>query len=917
MLSSVALQRLIGEAAGAESLQAVYQTALTCVQDVLGIERASLLVFDAEGSMRFVAWSSLSREYRAAVDGHSPWEPSETNAVPLLVPDVEVDPELADYRTVFRREGIRALAFIPLRYGTKLLGKFMLYYETPHEFTDAEVNATQLIADQVAFALEHYRLSVALEAKLDAEHALRQRTERVAARQRESESRLRLALAAGHMGTWEWDIATDRVEWSAEIEAIHGIPAGTFEGTLEAFSRDVHPADAERLGTAIRGALADPDADYTIEYRIIRPDGEQRWLAARGRLVLDENGAPRRMLGICSDATERKRAEETGNFEAAVSRMLATTLEPAETVQNLARIVVDQCLSDWCVVQLFARDGASETLEIVHRAGVDGAPIRRMLECCPGGDEPQGLAAVLTAGEPVLVRRIADHMVEAGAEDGEHLEQLESLSLRSVITVPLIAHGHSIGTISLLSDSKAAFGEHDLELAERIAGWAALAIDNAELNRQAREAREAAERSRGRLEALARASDQIAMSLDPNEALRELATRVVPEFGDFCVTYALEGESIECLGYGHTDPAKLPLVRALGTSVPISIDDPVGPGRVICAGEPHLEAVVAGSQARALACEGDLSEHPIGALAPRSLMIVPLKARGRILGAIAFGATDDSGRCFGEEDLNVANELANRAALLVDNARLYADATAAVRARDDLMAVVSHDLRDPLQAISAATDLLSFDPEGDHTESIRTIGIASAQMRSLVEDLLDVARIESGRLTVEKKPVDAARVAAKMRTLFRSQVDAKRVRLECTFADDLPPVLADGRRVEQVLSNLIGNALKSVGVGGVVEVGAERWEGEIRVFVADDGCGIAENDLARIFDRFWRHDESEGVGAGLGLTVAKGIVEAHGSTIEVESQLGAGSRFSFTLPVCEAASVAQDSLASDDVATHV
>src|SRR5215471_16589843 len=130
MLSRGALHRLVDQAADAGSLEAVYQTALRCVQDGLNVERASLLVLDTARSMRFVAWSGLSSEYRSAVDGHSPWSPDETNPTPVLVPDVEQDAALAAYLPLFRQEDIRALAFVPLQFGATLLGKFMLYYRT-------------------------------------------------------------------------------------------------------------------------------------------------------------------------------------------------------------------------------------------------------------------------------------------------------------------------------------------------------------------------------------------------------------------------------------------------------------------------------------------------------------------------------------------------------------------------------------------------------------------------------------------------------------------------------------------------------------------------------------------------------------------------------------------------------------------
>src|SRR5262245_27790352 len=199
MLSRDALRRLMGQAAAAGSLEAVYQTALRCVQEALDVERASLLVFDAGGIMRFVAWSGLSDEYRRAVDGHSPWSVDETAATPLTVPDVEHDVSLAAYLPTFRLESIRALGFVPLQFGARLLGKFMLYYREPHAFLDSEIETAQQIADHVASALEHHRIAVALESRLVTERDLRQRAETEAALRQANERRLALALTAGRM----------------------------------------------------------------------------------------------------------------------------------------------------------------------------------------------------------------------------------------------------------------------------------------------------------------------------------------------------------------------------------------------------------------------------------------------------------------------------------------------------------------------------------------------------------------------------------------------------------------------------------------------------------------------------------------------------------------------------------------------
>jgi PAS domain S-box-containing protein len=898
MLSRAALRHLMGQASGAGSLQAVYQAALRAVQDALDVDRASLLVFDASGTMRFVAWSGLTDTYRTAVDGHSPWSADETEATPLVVPDVEQDASLATYLPIFRLESIRALAFVPLQFGSRLLGKFMLYYREPHVFSDAEIATAEQIADHVAFALEHHRIAVALESRLLTERELRQLAESEAALRETNERRLHLALAAGRMGTWDWDVQRDRVSWSPELEIIHGLEPGAFEGTFDAFQRDVHPADADRLGAAVAAAFEAPESIYEIEYRIVRPDGTLRWLAATGRVIVDTDGRAARMLGICRDVTEHKRAEDARAFLADASRILATTLAPETIIESLAHLAVPS-LADWCIVQATDAEGCLHPVEIVHQEGGRTALMWQFLRRWPSRPDMLGSTAfVASSGQSILISRITEDVLWARAErDPEQLQLLREMRLHSAITVPLQARGRTLGTLTLMSaESERVYDEVDLRIAEDFASRAAFAIDNAHLYRQAEEARLAAETARGQLEALTRVSDQIAVSLDPDEALRQLAVRVVPAFADYCVTYAAVEGAIRPLGFAHRDPTKASLVETLAHGVPVTVKDREGPGMVIRLGEPCLvresDPAFAASQADA-ALPGGVQR----ALAPRSIMTVPLNARGHTLGAIVFAATDDSGRRFDHADLTIATELASRAALLVDNARLYAEARSAVRARDDMIAVISHDLRDPLQTISTAASAMRLAPQSlENGDSIESIALASMQMRRLVADLLDITLIEAGRLSIVREPVDLRDLLREAYTLLQPQIDAANVRIETRLAADLPPVSIDRHRVLQVLLNLMGNALKFGAAGGLVILGAERQDSAIRIWVEDTGVGIRPDQLDHVFDRFWQADRQAHRGAGLGLAVAKGVVEAHGGQIGVTSRPGAGSTFFFTLP---------------------
>jgi PAS domain S-box-containing protein len=302
------LRELMQLAASAGSLDDVYQSALHSVQVGLGIERASLLLFDAAGVMRFVAWSGLSEEYRRAVEGHSPWKQDDTGAAPITVSDISSDPSLTSFAPVMQREDVRALAFIPLLFGEKLLGKFMLYYREPHTFTQSEIARSEQIADYVVFALEHHRISVALEDQLLSERELRAHAEKEAAQRMDSEHRLHVAVAAGHMGAWNWDMATGIVHWSEELERMHGVAPGVFTGTLDEVLSFVHPLDLERFRRNLEHSLSSPSSDYELEYRIMRPDGACRWLATRGRILFDVDNNAVQMVGVCTDITEARPA---------------------------------------------------------------------------------------------------------------------------------------------------------------------------------------------------------------------------------------------------------------------------------------------------------------------------------------------------------------------------------------------------------------------------------------------------------------------------------------------------------------------------------------------------------------------------------------------------------------------------------
>jgi PAS domain S-box-containing protein len=284
--TQAALYAFVARLHRAEALDEVYAAALDAMLEALRCDRASILRFDDEGVMRFVAWRGLSDGYRRAVEGHSPWTQDEKNPQPIPVPGIaaaDVEPEL---RAVIEAEGVRALAFIPLVSGGQLVGKFMTYYDAPHAFDGVEIELCESIARQLALGIE----------RRESEETLRA-----------SEERLRLALDAGKMGNWEWNVRTNEVSWSPELEEIHGLTRGAFGRTFAAYRKDIHPDDLPVVERAVGRTLE--QGDHHVEYRIVRPDGAVRWVEGRGKVFRDEAGQPARVIGVCTDVTERKRAE--------------------------------------------------------------------------------------------------------------------------------------------------------------------------------------------------------------------------------------------------------------------------------------------------------------------------------------------------------------------------------------------------------------------------------------------------------------------------------------------------------------------------------------------------------------------------------------------------------------------------------
>jgi len=249
-------------------------------------------------------------------------------------------------------------------------------------------------------------------------------------------------------------------------------------------------------------------------------------------------------------------------------------------------------------------------------------------------------------------------------------------------------------------------------------------------------------------------------------------------------------------------------------------------------------------------------------------------------------------------DLTMAEDLARRAATGVDNARLYDQARLAVRVRD-MLAIVTHDLRTPLSAIVAAAAMqVATAPQDENGTKIRqraeSIQRAAEHMNRLLRDLTDIGQIDAGQFAIDRTPQDVAALTREVVNALKPTADQRGTRLDIEINSEVPPIHADGDRIVQVLSNLVTNAIK-VGASHVT-LGLEPRAEDILFSVSDTGPGIRQEDLPHMFDRYWRGETAKYKGTGLGLPISKQIVDAHGGRIWIESEVGVGSRFCFTLP---------------------
>jgi signal transduction histidine kinase len=402
---------------------------------------------------------------------------------------------------------------------------------------------------------------------------------------------------------------------------------------------------------------------------------------------------------------------------------------------------------------------------------------------------------------------------------------------------------------------------------------------------QAQAARETLQEAERRAALLAQTGKIITEAADPGQALSRIAEQATGWLSNCCLIELTNGAgnlNPRALAIARTDREEM--LRSLHRNLPKGLGSLFSTNQVLMTGRPLLESAVT-----------DTRLAPLGV---RSAIALPLRARGRVLGVFLIFRTE--GDPYDDSDLSFAEELSHQTALSIDNTRLLHEAEQGLRMREELLSTVAHDLKNPLTSVRLNSELLRKQTPGESVEVVKKaslIGQASAEMERLIYDLLDLTKIESGRIVLDRHPYDADDLITACLNIFEPEARSQDIELVKEARPGEAIVDCDRNRILQVLSNLVGNALKFVGKkGGRIRVEALATGEGIRFSVIDNGPGIAAEQLPHIFERYWQTGRVRSGSTGLGLSIARGIVEAHGGRIWVESALQIGSRFFFTLP---------------------
>jgi len=677
-------------------------------------------------------------------------------------------------------------------------------------------------------------------------------------------------------------------------------PGSEDSPVVEAWRRAMHE------GVTGRSEMYYPGGGWIEEY--VYPAEEGIWvflkdITARKAREKEFEEATAALEGqIRKETLRRERAErdldrsieaiQWSTFLAEAEQTFTASLDDKTILNDLVRLAVPK-LADAAGAMIEGKDGFLHHVAIALHDPEEEEPLLNFLAEHPlSPDLDLGAPRSLRTGKAEILPTLEDEELRSLVKNEEAYRFFRDFGVTSGITAPLIARGKTLGVIWLIStDPDHQYDSADLSRVRDLAGRAALAVDNAmlykELQRAERNARFVAE-----------AGVTLAASLDYEVSLQNLARLITTTLADYCIIDIVGNKKIERIATAHVDEELDHLLEKTKESPP-DLRNTIWRDAIENE-EAQIFTEVTDTDLEMLASSDEHLEI-LRRLDPTSIMLIPLTARGHTFGIITLSITD--GNHYDLEDLALAEDLALRVALLIDNARLYREALDANRAKSDFLAVISHELRTPLNAIMGYTDLLRAEVSGPLNETqsdqLHRIDLSARHLLDLIEEVLTFSRMEMGEEDLELRSIDLVPLLREVGERVEPLARNKGLGLEIELPTS--PVIAqtDPPKVRQIITNLLSNAIKFTDTGEISL--RARVEGdEIVIDVEDTGIGIEPTELGRLFEPFWQHESGTTrrvSGTGLGLSVSQRLADLLGGRISVESEVGAGTIFTLHLPL--------------------
>jgi GAF domain-containing protein len=914
-------------------LQPVFETLAENAIRLCEAERAFVHRFDGQ-YLRVVATHNVAPELRTFVE-RNPIAPGRQNASAraalerriVHIHDAQADPEFTYAVGV---DPIRTVLAIPMLRAGELLGVIVIYRHEVLPFTASQIALMETFGDQAAIAIENVRLFNETKEALERQTATSEILRVISSSPTDIQPVLDSVAASSMRLTSSEDAAIFLVEGDVVRLAAHQGPFGVGSGVRE-FTMAVGQGTVCGRSVLERRTIHLRDQqEADLEY----PEGAAYARAFGHRALL---AVPLLREGMAIGVLQVRRPEPITYTDQQIALLETFADQAVIAIENVRLFKELEARNQELTVALAQQTATSEVLAVISGAQADVQPVfeaivqsaRRL--CNASYSSVYRLAGQLVhlvahnhqtpeaaetfraawpmplTGDSFVVRAIRENAVihtdmqEDPATSAALLTRAKAVGHRRILVVPMVREGQPIGGIRVSRAAATPFAEHHIALLQTFADQAVIAIENVRLFTELQARTQDLTRSVGQLTALGEVGRAVSSTLDLETVLSTIVSRAIQLSGTDGGSVYEYDEATEEFSLRASRDLPEAYVEQVRDTRPRKGEGAVG--RVAQTREPVQIADISDPAAYESRVRQTLLHIGL-----RALLAVPLIAEDQLVGALIVMRKRTG--AFAAEEVTLLQTFATQSALAIQNARLFREIEdksrqleVASQHKSEFLANMSHELRTPLNAIIGFSEVLSERMFGELNEKqeeyLKDIYASGTHLLSLINDILDLSKIEAGRMELELTDFDLPTALDNALTLVRERAGRRSITLQTSVDERLGEIRADERKVRQVVLNLLSNAIKFTPEGGSIEVRAVPKAGFVEVSVSDTGVGIAPEDQEAVFEEFRQVGTADKKveGTGLGLTLCRKFVELHGGRIWVKSQVGAGSTFTFTIPV--------------------